>query len=103
MTSRSDNRPASPSATKTRSAASRCRPGRPRTWEDQTMTTAASPAEHAAAGSIGRRRWIVVALLFTAMVVNYVDRQTIGFLKGDLSHEYGWSETNYADLVFWFQ
>lgn len=67
------------------------------------MTTAASPAEHAVAGSIGRRRWIVVGLLFTAMVVNYVDRQTIGFLKGDLSREYGWSETNYADLVFWFQ
>jgi ACS family hexuronate transporter-like MFS transporter len=46
---------------------------------------------------------VVVALLFTAMVINYVDRQTLGFLKGDLSKEYGWSETNYADLVFWFQ
>jgi ACS family hexuronate transporter-like MFS transporter len=44
-----------------------------------------------------------VALLFTAMIVNYVDRQTLGFLKGDLSKEYGWTETNYADLVFWFQ
>jgi len=52
---------------------------------------------------MGGHRWIVVALLFTAMVFNYVDRQTISFLKGDLSKEFGWDETNYADLVFWFQ
>ncbi len=52
---------------------------------------------------IGRYRWVVVALLFTAMVINYVDRQTIGLLKSDLSAEFGWSETDYADLVLWFQ
>ncbi|MEO8115369.1 MAG: MFS transporter, partial [Phenylobacterium sp.] len=65
------------------------------------MTT--SPAEAARGAAVGRYRWVIVALLFTAMVINYVDRQTIGFLKGDLSKEFGWSETNYADLVFWFQ
>ena len=69
-----------------------------------TPSPTASAAQAAApAASIGRYRWVVVALLFTAMIVNYVDRQTLGFLKGDLSKEYGWSETNYADLVFWFQ
>jgi len=66
-----------------------------------------SPTVSAAAAAptvpIGRYRWVVVALLFTAMIINYVDRQTLGFLKGDLSKEYGWTETNYADLVFWFQ
>src|SRR5690349_18450798 len=68
------------------------------------MTTAdASPTSAQASTTAGRHRWVVVALLFTAMVVNYVDRQTIGFLKGPLSAEYGWNETNYADLVFWFQ
>src|SRR6185369_11649996 len=107
MTSRPDKRPASPSATWTRSAASRGRPAPPRVWEDPTLSTpspTASAAQAAApAASIGRYRWVVVALLFTAMIVNYVDRQTLGFLKGDLSKEYGWSETNYADLVFWFQ
>lgn len=36
---------------------------------------------------IGRYRWVIVTLLFLAMVINYVDRQTIGFLKTDLSHE----------------
>jgi len=52
---------------------------------------------------IGRYRWIVVSLLFAAMVINYVDRQTIGLLKADLSKEFGWDETHYADLVFYFQ
>lgn len=50
-----------------------------------------------------RYRWLVVTLLFTAMVINYVDRQTIGVLKPTLSAEFGWNETQYADLVFWFQ
>lgn len=66
------------------------------------MTTAAR-TDAPAAPAVGRYRWVVVWLLFAAMVVNYVDRQTIGFLKGPLSAEYGWTETNYADLVFWFQ
>jgi len=52
---------------------------------------------------IGRYRWVVVSLLFAAMVINYVDRQTIGLLKADLSKEFGWDETHYADLVFYFQ
>jgi len=68
------------------------------------MTTTAERTDaRAAAPPLGRYRWVVVALLFTAMVVNYVDRQTIGLLKGDLTREFGWSETDYADLVFWFQ
>ena len=50
-----------------------------------------------------RYRWLVVTLLFSAMVINYVDRQTIGVLKPTLSKEFGWTETNYADIVFWFQ
>ncbi|WP_419321217.1 MFS transporter [Caulobacter sp. ErkDOM-E] len=52
---------------------------------------------------IGRYRWVIVSLLFAAMVINYVDRQTIGILKSDLSKEFGWSEGDYADLVFYFQ
>jgi ACS family hexuronate transporter-like MFS transporter len=52
---------------------------------------------------VGRYRWVVVTLLFAAMVINYVDRQTIGLLKADLSKEFGWNETHYADLVFYFQ
>ncbi|MFN3582648.1 MFS transporter [Phenylobacterium sp.] len=68
------------------------------------MTTAADRTDAAApSAAVGRYRWVVVALLFAAMVINYVDRQTIGLLKADLTAEFGWSETDYADLVFWFQ
>jgi ACS family hexuronate transporter-like MFS transporter len=72
------------------------------------MATATSPAEALKLAAppeerMGRYRWVVVTLLFTAMVFNYIDRQTISFLKGDLSKAFGWDETNYADLVFWFQ
>ncbi|MFV3130395.1 MFS transporter [Niveispirillum sp. KHB5.9] len=49
------------------------------------------------------RRWIVVALLFAATVINYVDRQMLGLLKPILSVEFGWTETDYADIVFTFQ
>jgi len=68
-----------------------------------TQAARAAPAAAPSEARTGRYRWVVVALLFTAMIVNYVDRQTLGFLKGDLSRTYGWNETNYADLVFWFQ
>jgi len=68
------------------------------------MTKVTSGAAHpAGVGSVGRYRWVIVALLFAAMVINYVDRQTIGLLKPDLSRRFGWSETDYADLVFYFQ
>ena len=62
----------------------------------------ATPAAEAAPAA-GRYRWLIVGLLFAAMVINYVDRQTIGLLKGDLAKAFGWSEGDYADLVFWFQ
>ncbi len=60
-------------------------------------------ARPAGVGGVGRYRWVIVALLFAAMVINYVDRQTIGLLKPSLSTRFGWSETDYADLVFYFQ
>jgi len=67
------------------------------------MTADDAARAAAPAAATGRYRWVVVALLFTAMVVNYVDRQALGLLKADLTAEFGWTETNYADLVFWFQ
>lgn len=48
----------------------------------------------------GRYRWGIVALLFTATVINYVDRQMIGVLKPTLSADLGWSETDFADVIF---
>jgi ACS family hexuronate transporter-like MFS transporter len=51
----------------------------------------------------GRYRWGIVALLFMATVINYVDRQMIGVLKPTLSADLGWSETDFADVIFFFQ
>jgi len=52
---------------------------------------------------IGRYRWVIVALLFAATAINYVDRQMIGVLKPTLAKELHWSETDYANIIFWFQ
>ena len=52
---------------------------------------------------IGRYRWVICGLLFAATAINYVDRQMIGVLKPTLAKEFSWSETDYANIVFWFQ
>jgi ACS family hexuronate transporter-like MFS transporter len=52
---------------------------------------------------VGRFRWVICGLLFLAATLNYVDRQVIGFLKPTLQQEFGWSEMDYADIVFAFQ
>lgn len=57
----------------------------------------------AATERITKYRWVIVALLFSAMVINYIDRQTLGLMKADLSQEFGWSEQDYANAIFWFQ
>ena len=56
-----------------------------------------------ATGRIGRYRWLICGLLFAATAINYVDRQMIGVLKPTISAELGWTETTYADVIFWFQ
>lgn len=63
-----------------------------------TSETVAGPSAR-----VGNYRWVVVWLLFAAMVINYVDRQTIGLLKPTLSKEFGWNETDYANLILFFQ
>ena len=42
-------------------------------------------------------------MLFLAATINYVDRQVIGLLKPTLQQQFGWSEVDYADIVFAFQ
>ena len=54
-------------------------------------------------GRIGRFRMVICALLFAATVINYIDRQMIGVLKPTLQQEFGWTETAYGNIVFWFQ
>ncbi|MEO5772660.1 MAG: MFS transporter [Sphingomicrobium sp.] len=52
---------------------------------------------------VGKVRWIVVALLFAATAINYVDRQMVGLLKEPLTKEFGWDEVSYGNVVVYFQ
>ena len=64
---------------------------------DGTETIQRAPAR------VGSYRWVIVALLFAATVINYIDRQMLGVLKPTLQGDLGWSERDYAAIVFWFQ
>lgn len=48
-------------------------------------------------------RWVVVALLFFATTINYIDRQVIGLLKPYIQDDLQWSETDYGYIVTAFQ
>ena len=47
-------------------------------------------------------RWTVVALLFAATTINYMDRQVLGILAPTLQRDLRWSETDYGAIVSWF-
>jgi len=52
---------------------------------------------------IGKYRWTICALLFLATTVNYLDRQVLSLLAPDLSKEFNWSNTDYANITAVFQ
>ena len=52
---------------------------------------------------IGKYRWTICALLFFATTVNYLDRQVLSLLKGDLEREFNWSDSDYANILTVFQ
>jgi MFS transporter, ACS family, hexuronate transporter len=47
----------------------------------------------------GKVRWIIVALLFVATVINYVDRQTLSVLSPILRAELGLTDKDYSNIV----
>ena len=51
----------------------------------------------------GNYRWRIVALLFFATTINYIDRQVIGILKPFIEKDLGWSEAGYGYIVTAFQ
>jgi ACS family hexuronate transporter-like MFS transporter len=57
----------------------------------------------ATSGPRGGFRWVVIALLFVATTVNYIDRQILGILAAPLQLEIGWSEAQYGFIVTAFQ
>ena len=52
---------------------------------------------------VGYIRWLICALLFCVVALNYIDRQVLSVLKPTLQHLYGWTEIGYGDVAFWFQ
>lgn len=50
-----------------------------------------------------RRRWLVVGLVFVAIVLNYVDRQILALLKPTLQAEFHWSDRDYSHMASAFQ
>src|SRR5215467_7907947 len=47
--------------------------------------------------------WIIVALLFLATAVNYLDRAALGVLKPMLDVDLGWTQIDYGWMVTAFQ
>lgn len=53
--------------------------------------------------SIGNYRWTICCLLFFATTINYLDRQVLSLLAPNLSEEFGWSNSDYANITAIFQ
>jgi ACS family hexuronate transporter-like MFS transporter len=46
-----------------------------------------------------RTRWFIIALLFAATAINYIDRQTLSVLNDTLRSELHFSDVGYANVV----
>ncbi len=66
------------------------------------MTVVQPTGTTVAATKVGNYRWTIVALLFFATTINYIDRQVLGLLAPSLQQEFGWSEVDYANIISWF-
>ena len=53
--------------------------------------------------AIGKYRWTICTLLFFATTVNYLDRQVLSLLAPDLSKQFGWTNSDYANITSVFQ
>ena len=53
--------------------------------------------------NIGKYRWTICALLFFATTVNYLDRQVLSLLHTQLTAEFNWTNSDYANITAAFQ
>lgn len=58
---------------------------------------------HTQPNPIRNLRWWIGGLLFASTVINYLDRQTLSNLAPYLKKDYGWTNTDYANLVIAFR
>ncbi|WP_174293112.1 MFS transporter [Sphingomonas bacterium] len=54
-------------------------------------------------GIADRARWMIMGLIFVAIMLNYVDRQILSLLKPTLEAEFAWSDQDYANMGTAFQ
>ena len=52
-----------------------------------------------ASTKVGRVRWTILALIFFATTINYLDRQVLGILAPTLRDEIGWTSGQYGLIV----
>lgn len=71
---------------------------------------AASGRLHAAMGekvrsalAVGTTRWGMLALVFFATTLNYIDRAALGVMQPMLASQMSWTAMDYANINFWFQ
>src|ERR1043165_1230608 len=50
----------------------------------------------------GKYRWVICALLFFSVAVNYIDRLVIGILKKPISASLGWTDQDYGYIAAFF-
>lgn len=48
-------------------------------------------------------RWVILALVFVAIMLNYVDRQVLALLKPTLEARFDWSDRDYGHMASAFQ
>ncbi|MBW0238626.1 MULTISPECIES: MFS transporter [Pseudomonas] len=53
--------------------------------------------------AIGKTRWGMLALVFFATTLNYIDRAALGVMQPILAKEMSWTAMDYANINFWFQ
>ncbi|MCS0656795.1 MFS transporter [Massilia terrae] len=51
----------------------------------------------------GKLRWAMLALVFGATTLNYIDRAALGIMQPVLARAMQWTAQDYANINFWFQ
>src|SRR5215470_20255388 len=70
---------------------------------NSTLSPGLATARSEIVAKVGHYRWTIVALLFFATTMNYVDRQILGLLAPQLQKSIGWNEAQYGYIVTAFQ
>src|SRR5690606_29790177 len=80
------------------------------TSDAATPRLADGRSRHATAAHVGSAggtpssvRWVICALLFFAATINYIDRNVLAVLKQPLTDEFGWTNTQFGYINFFFQ